>query len=476
LDTNNEYYNQPEGVVDETAAETASTTESFVVPGVPVVRGNTPRPRSMGKFSAKAAQHAVPVQSLQDNTSDFPSEAPVAPPLPEEYEDGETGTIKQLELVSSVPASKPEASKQSASEFMWLFEYGLEMDAAFLNSPDRLRGLALTYGPAVLRGYRIVVDGVEVRAGQLSATIVASQEPGAEVWGILYRVPRRVAEQEGDEPSLLDRVHGAKVFERLEVTVHEVYRKREVTCVTYIAPVAAQSQHGQWSIDRMGAEIAYVQQLLACATRQNLPDDYLAQLKLPRATMRGAPTEPRATTRVAPTEREERNTEPLPVLKSAPGENNETNTEKPAQNEQETIQTEHTKRWLTAFASYLVLMLLATLTLSILQALGYWNEEFPINFALLNVPWYVLVYGLLGACVSGIITVGKQHTIRLPGFVVLTWFARPFIGVILAALAYLFLNSGLFAIAGNAVQHYSLNALAGALAGFCEGWIFFRER
>jgi hypothetical protein len=46
----------------------------------------------------------------------------------------------------------------------------------------------------------------------------------------------------------------------------------------------------------------------------------------------------------------------------------------------------------------------------------------------------------------------------------------------LAALAYLFLNSGLLVIGANAAQHFSLNALAGTLAGFCEGWVFFRKR
>jgi hypothetical protein len=166
----------------------------------------------------------------------------------------------------------------------------------------------------------------------------------------------------------------------------------------------------------------------------------------------------------------------VPVLKGASDADDETGMEKPSQNEVQTTRVAHPARWFTTFALYLVLMLLATFTLSILQALGYWNDVFTASFVLLNVPWYVLVYGLLGACVSGIITLGKHYSIRLPGFVVLTWFARPFIGVILAALAYLLLNSGLLVIGGSAAQHYSLNALAGALSGFCEGWVFFRKR
>ncbi|HJT55141.1 MAG TPA: gamma-glutamylcyclotransferase family protein [Ktedonobacteraceae bacterium] len=467
MGSRSEQDDQPESVVDERTRTESSTTENFVVPGVPIVRGNTPRPHSFGQATTKTEHRYVPEQSLQSSTSDFPSVAPGAPPLPEDDEDGEATTTKQLEFTSSPSGNKPEASHRRTSEFMWLFEYGLEMDSAFLNSAERLQGLALTYGPAVLRGYRIVLDGVEVHPGQVVATIVPTQESDAEVWGILYRVPRRVTERDGDEPALLERVHAAKVFVPLEVTVQELYRKREVTCLTYIAPVTVQRRIDWLSPEQEKPESGYTQQLLACAISQKLPDAYLAELKRYATTA----IEEKISASPMPVERD---TEPLPIVSGVV--DADTSQKKTMRDEQHALQVVHSTRWLSAFALYLVLLLLATLTLSLLQALGYWNNVFTINFAVLSVPWYVLIYGVLGACVSGILTLGKQHTVRLPAFVVMTWFARPFVGLILAALAYLFLNSGLLVISGNAGQHYSLNALTGALAGFCEGWVFFRKR
>lgn len=467
MDSRSEQSDQPESVVEEPTGTETSNTENFVVPGVPIVRGNTPRPHSFGQAATRTEQHYVPEQSSRGSTSDFPSVAPGAPPLPEDDEDGEAITTKQLEFASSPTGNAPETSNQATSEFMWLFEYGLEMDASFLNSADRLQGLALTYGPAVLKGYRIVLDGVEARPGQMVATIVPTQEPGAEVWGVLYRVPRRVTERDGAEPALLERVHAAKVFVPLEVTVHEVYRKREVICLTYRAPVTVQRRINWRPPEQQGPEIGYVRQLLACAIQQNLPDAYLSELKRYATPA----VEEKVSASPLPVERD---TEPLPIVQGAVDAG--ATKEKTTRDEQDALQVVHSTRWLSAFALYLVLLLLATLTLSLLEALGYWNDVFTSNFAVLSVPWYVLVYGLLGACVSGMLTLGKHHTVRLPGFVVMTWFARPFVGLILAALAYLLLNSGLLVIGGNAAQHYSLNALAGALAGFCEGWVFFRGR
>src|SRR5215813_2622861 len=57
------------------------------------------------------------------------------------------------------------------NEFIWLFEYGLEMDATFLNDRKRLNGSAHLYGPAVLKGYRISFDVVGSSTGEVVATI-----------------------------------------------------------------------------------------------------------------------------------------------------------------------------------------------------------------------------------------------------------------------------------------------------------------
>ncbi|HLH60832.1 MAG TPA: gamma-glutamylcyclotransferase family protein [Ktedonobacteraceae bacterium] len=466
MDTRSEQNNQQASVVDGQHVKEISITEDLISPGVTIVRDNTPPPRTPGLSSARADQLRLSRQSSPHSSAEFPSAPPEAPSLPEDYDDGEAATSKPIELVPLQSESKQESRDQEPSGFLWLFEYGLEIESAYLNSPERLNGQAFTYGPAVLNGYRILPAGVEVRPGQVAATIVPTQQSDAAVWGILYRIPRCLAERNGEELSLLDKIHGATVFAPLEVTVQEIYRKRAVTCLTYIAPITRQGQ-SPWSPSQyQEMRSAYAQQLLAYAARQQLPGNYLTELK----EFVAAGIETREKTVVGPVER---NTEPLPIVKGTT--DTDSVKEKSNQPGQDVLPADYPARWLTAFALYLVLLLLATLTLAFLQALGYGNTVLAVNFTVLAVPWYVLVYGLLGACVSGILTLRKQTIAHPPGFVMMTWFARPYIGVILAALAYLLLNSGLVVIGGNAGQHYALNALVGALAGFGEGWVYFRK-
>ena len=63
----------------------------------------------------------------------------------------------------------------------------------------------------------------------------------------------------------------------------------------------------------------------------------------------------------------------------------------------------------------------------------------------------------------------------LKGFVLITWFTRPLIGSVLAVLAYLLLNSGLFVLSASVEQHHTLYSLLAMLAGACEGWLFIEE-
>ena len=51
-----------------------------------------------------------------------------------------------------VPPTPKLMLSEGPQEFIWLFEYGLEMDPAILNGHELLEGCALLYGPAVLRG------------------------------------------------------------------------------------------------------------------------------------------------------------------------------------------------------------------------------------------------------------------------------------------------------------------------------------
>ena len=57
--------------------------------GVPVVRTNTPRPLSFAHPAAKGKQASA--DNNYTRQTDFPIEAPTAPPLPEEPEESEGG-------------------------------------------------------------------------------------------------------------------------------------------------------------------------------------------------------------------------------------------------------------------------------------------------------------------------------------------------------------------------------------------------
>ena len=70
-----------------------------VVPGVPIVRSNTPRPSSFDAMISSTgylqkSQHGNPIEfeTLEIEKGElphgFPAKAPSAPPLPEELEDG----------------------------------------------------------------------------------------------------------------------------------------------------------------------------------------------------------------------------------------------------------------------------------------------------------------------------------------------------------------------------------------------------
>ena len=130
---------------------------------------------------------------------------------------------------------------------------------------------------------------------------------------------------------------------------------------------------------------------------------------------------------------------------------------------------------LVAFASYLLCLLLIVLTLAIVQGTGGMSDILTANMLLLGVPWMVLVYGLLGGCVSCLVTLGRWRPMHLPGFVVVTWYARPFAAAVLSLFAYLLLNSGLLLSAGGE-RHQEVAFLVGAAAGLCEGWFFLRRK
>jgi len=426
-----------------------------VAPGVPIVRANTPRPISFAHPTSKSAQTAP--AAIFPAAADFPVEAPAAPPLPEELEDGEGSTPTAAESIPSPVTAVQPVVKQS--EYTWLFEYGLEMDAEYLNSPTRLNGQARIYGPAVLKGYRI--EGIELRNGQTTVTLARGLSPEHEVWGILYRIPRHLAEQNDHELSALDRVHAAYSCTATPVAALEIYRKRLVPCITYMLSEAVRQDQALYS-PATSLDQPFSQQLLEIGRRQKLPETYLAELSvLTRQHREPTITGPLQT---------DQNTEPLPVITASPEQKHvPVNMLYPSP-------TIPSKGWLLALAIYVVGLLMATLALAVMQALGYWPQVFNASFTPLGVPWYMLLYGLLGGCMSCIITLGRRTSSTPPGFVILTWFTRPFVGAILAALAYLVLTSGMFVISIAPEQRYALFSLVGAIAGLSEGWLLFRQK
>ena len=130
---------------------------------------------------------------------------------------------------------------------------------------------------------------------------------------------------------------------------------------------------------------------------------------------------------------------------------------------------------LIGFAIYLLCMLIMVLVFATVQGVGVINNVLSPSVELLGVPWMVLMYGLLAGCVSCLVTLGRYRHINPPVFVLITWYARPFIAVILALFAYLLLNSGLLLAEGGMARHQGLALVVGAIAGLGEGWLFLRR-
>ena len=455
MDTQRQHEQTQNQPPDEQIRRTLIDKEDGEANGIPVVRTNTPRPLSFAR-SSHTGEQASASESLL-NAADFPVEAPAAPPLPEEPEEGRhEASIATMPVPSEAPS---EQAGESAPEFIWLFEYGLEMDEGYLNSPDRLNGQAHTYGPALLKGYRI--EGIKLHNGQMAIALMKDSSPECEVWGVLYRIPRRLTEQRGSEPSMLDNAHTAHLFRAVPVVAQEMYRKRTVQCVTYIPSESGRKDFAsplEEHVDR-----SYARRLLHVARQQHLPENYLQALAAVTGLDAREPAAP-------VTGRIEQNTEPLPMV--------DANVLPPQASvvPRRTLNTPTPRCWLLALSLYLVGILMAALALAVVQTLGYWNQLFTASFSPLGTPWYVLLYGLLGGCISCIMALGRSSHPTVPGFVILTWFARPFLGMVLAALAYLLLTSGLFSISIVPAQRYAICSVVGAIAGLCEGRLFFRRK
>jgi hypothetical protein len=94
----------------------------------------------------------------------------------------------------------------------------------------------------------------------------------------------------------------------------------------------------------------------------------------------------------------------------------------------------YSQRWLMAFALYLAGLVLVLLLLAVVEGIGVARGTFLVGrFTPLGVPWQVLVYGLLGGCISCIVSLSNMRRASDPPlFIMITWFTRPFVGSLLA--------------------------------------------
>jgi hypothetical protein len=136
----------------------------------------------------------------------------------------------------------------------------------------------------------------------------------------------------------------------------------------------------------------------------------------------------------------------------------------------------HSQRWLIAFALYLVGLLVLLLLLAVVQGIEVTRDTLAGGFTLLGVPWQVMIYGLLGGCISCIVSLSNMRASDPPPFVMITWFTRPFVGSILAIFSYVLLTSGIFMLGGVVDQHPNFFWLAGTCASLCEWRLFYRRR
>lgn len=486
-------YSSDDDQKEPTTADHQTEETGEVAPGITIVRSSTPRPLTLGPMLAALSSGKLPAPELQEEGTplpDFPTSAPAAPPVPEELSDDEAEAFAE----NTVPLSRPGVTPTSEpQEFDWLFEYGLEMDSTILNSPERLDGAALLYGPAVLKGYRIAfgsVDNPGEKGGRRTiATIMAGAHADEEVWGVLYRIPRRVRDRVGAEPALLDALHEAAppgcLFRPVQAAVRETYRNRDIECVTYVATDAVQQRMKVYTPETGSVDMLYVQRVMALAKKLGLPDSYLDAYTRQGGAERHTERVPVATAIKTPMStpmqtlvRVEQDTEPLPAFGKL-GEIGKTpllvqveNAEKTTQESDEAVSS---NPWLVVFAVYLAAELLIVLTFAVMQGMGFGNAVLTNEFTLLGVPWLVLMYGLLGGCISSIISLGRLRTAHPPVFIVITWFTRPYVGAALALLSYLFLTSGFFIFDRSGGKHDAFFLLVGALAGLCESRIFQRQ-
>ena len=269
--------------------------------------------------------------------------------------------------------------------------------------------------------------------------------------------------------------------------------------MTYIATNVARQQLQLVEPDQWDGDAQFMQRLVEIARRQKLPEGYIRRYLMPDAITTG---------RIAQVRREDAvggysmsmpsmpGMYASPLLSSPLPQTNPGPDSTPSQREQNTdslpifkddsVSSTHmaqhiarqprSQRWMIVFSLYLVGLLLLLLLLAVIQGIGVVHGALADGFTPLGVPWQVIIYGLLGGCISCIVSLSNMRTYDPPLFVMITWFTRPFVGSILAVFSYILLTSGLFMLGGSVTRHPGFFWLAGTFAGLCEWWFFCRHK
>jgi Gamma-glutamyl cyclotransferase, AIG2-like len=130
--------------------------------------------------------------------------------------------------------------------YLKVFQYGSNMNAERINSPERLDGKTRVAGVARLDGYGIRFDLYSIRNG-CGVTDIA-KAANEHVLGVLYEVPIRLVVAPAGRQSKMDEFEGAcsnGTGNYLRIRLSVVMGKRNVSAITYIGTDAGRQWNGK---------------------------------------------------------------------------------------------------------------------------------------------------------------------------------------------------------------------------------------
>lgn len=164
--------------------------------------------------------------------------------------------------------------------YLKVFQYGSNMNAKRLNSPERLNGKARVVGVARLDGYGIGFDLYSESNG-CAVTDIASAV-NEHVLGVLYEIPIRLVVAPAGKRSKMDEFEGARSdgtgnYHRVRVSVTS--GKRSVNAVTYVGTDAGRRRFAQRTTEEQRVSEEYFGHLKLGAQTFEFPQEYQAYLE-----------------------------------------------------------------------------------------------------------------------------------------------------------------------------------------------------